>query len=403
MRISGEQFRREAEEGRHHRQSLIAWWDQERVAQARFLIVGAGALGNEVLKNLALLGAHRLLVFDLDRIETSNLNRSVLFRAGDAGLPKADVAARALRDLDPECITVGRHANLLHTAGLGLFLWADLVISCVDNREARIFVNQACAATGRRWVDGAIESFSGIVRVFDPAHGACYECTMNETDRKLVAERRSCAMLAREVAALGHVPATVTSAAQIGALQTQEAIKLLHDQPALIGEGLHTDGLWNETSRVAYPRREDCPGHEYFGPVTALGLSTSGATLGDLLARAESELGEGATLDFSRDLVIALQCPECGDQQPGGAVLGALTEREANCPACGTHRVIDIAASASRGGPVDLDLTPAALGLPAFDIILARRGLEQQRAWLFDGDAAAALGPLADSFEMEVE
>jgi adenylyltransferase/sulfurtransferase len=403
VRISGEQFRREADEGRHHRQSLIGWWDQERVAQARILVVGAGALGNEVLKNLALLGARRLLIFDLDRIETSNLNRSVLFRTSDEGAPKATVAARALKDLDPECVAVGRDANLLHAAGLGLFHWADLVIGCVDNREARIFVNAACAATGRAWVDGAIESFQGIVRVFDPAHGPCYECTMNETDRKLVAERRSCAMLAREVAALGHVPATVTSAAQIGALQTQEAIKLLHGQPALVGEGLHTDGMWNEASRVAYPRREDCPGHENLGPITPLGIGTSGATLGELLSRAEAELGAGAVLDFSRDLVIALRCPECGDEQPGGAVLGALTEREAACPACGTHRIVDVAASASRGGPVDLALTPAALGLPPFDIVVARRGLEQRRAWLFDGDAESALGPLADSFVREVD
>ena len=201
----------------------------------------------------------------------------------------------------------------------------------------------------------------------------------------------------------GHVPATVTSAAQIGALQTQEAIKLLHDQPALVGEGLHTDGLWNEPSRVAYPRRDDCPGHENLGPVTPLGIGTSGATLNELLTRAESELGPGAVLDFSRDLVIALRCPECGDEQAGGAVLGALGERDAACPSCGAHRVVDVAASATRTGPVDLDQTPAALGLPPFDIVVARQGMAERRAWLFDGDAEAALGPLADSFVKEVD
>ncbi len=72
-------------EGRYHRQSLIAWWDQDLVGNAKILVVGAGALGNEVLKSLALLGVGHVVVYDMDRIEESNLNRSVLFRTGDEG------------------------------------------------------------------------------------------------------------------------------------------------------------------------------------------------------------------------------------------------------------------------------------------------------------------------------
>ena len=65
---------------RYSRFRLIAWWDQEKLARSRFLVVGAGALGNEVLKNLALLGVGYIHVVDFDRIEESNLTRSVLFR-----------------------------------------------------------------------------------------------------------------------------------------------------------------------------------------------------------------------------------------------------------------------------------------------------------------------------------
>ena len=77
MQVTGEDFRTD---GRFHRQTLIEWWDQERVAAARFLVIGAGAIGNEVLKNLALLGAGRVLVYDMDKVERSNLSRAVLFR-----------------------------------------------------------------------------------------------------------------------------------------------------------------------------------------------------------------------------------------------------------------------------------------------------------------------------------
>ena len=102
---------------RYHRQGLIAWWDQETVARARVLVVGAGALGNEILKTLALVGIGRVLVYDMDRVETSNLNRSVLYRAEDEGRPKAEVAAERMRDLNPDVRVVGRSENAVHRAG----------------------------------------------------------------------------------------------------------------------------------------------------------------------------------------------------------------------------------------------------------------------------------------------
>src|SRR6185295_2736964 len=89
----------DANEDRFSRFRLISWWDQLRLQRARVLVIGAGALGNEIIKNLALLGVGRVFIADLDRIETSNLSRSVLFRAADCGQGKARVAAERARDL----------------------------------------------------------------------------------------------------------------------------------------------------------------------------------------------------------------------------------------------------------------------------------------------------------------
>src|SRR3954453_15418035 len=75
---------------RYSRLRLISWWRQDRLAAAKGLVVGAGALGNEVLKNLALVGAGTVFVIDFDDVEPSNLSRSVLFRAEDGGRPKAE-------------------------------------------------------------------------------------------------------------------------------------------------------------------------------------------------------------------------------------------------------------------------------------------------------------------------
>jgi len=398
VRITADALVDEARGDRYHRQTLIAWWDQKRVARTRILVVGAGALGNEILKLLALIGSGYTLVFDPDRIERSNLSRSILFRQRDEGSTKADVAVRQMREINPDVHAEAIAENVLARAGLGVFLWADVVIGAVDNREARVFINSACARTGKVWVDGAIEGLSGIVRVFAPATGACYECTMSSIDRKLLAERRSCALLARDAVARGHVPTSAVTASIIGGMEVEEAIKVVHDQPTLVGQGLHLDGLYSDVSRVSYPRRPDCPGHEHLGPIVGLGLTSAAVTLDALLTRAEAALGAGAAIDLSRDVITALTCPACGASEPGRAVLGAVRESQAACPVCGTHRVVEITSSITRDGGLDLTQTLADLGLPPFDIVVARQGMDRQEAWLFDGDAPAVLGSLAGSY-----
>src|ERR1043165_1855054 len=139
------------------RPRLISWWEQDRLAAARVLVIGAGALGNEILKLLALRGVGHLMIFDMDRIEVSNLSRTVLFKETDAGALKAEVAAERVSELNPQTIAVGRAQNIMQELRFGVFLRADVVICGLANREAHMFVNTSCARTKRTWIDGAIE------------------------------------------------------------------------------------------------------------------------------------------------------------------------------------------------------------------------------------------------------
>src|SRR5947207_239337 len=98
LRIAPESLAEPAQ-SRFERFKLIGWWDQSRLSRARVVVVGAGALGNEIVKNLALLGVGNLLIADMDRIENSNLSRAVLYRESDNGTFKASAAARAAKEI----------------------------------------------------------------------------------------------------------------------------------------------------------------------------------------------------------------------------------------------------------------------------------------------------------------
>ena len=128
----------ELEEDRYSRLRLIPWWDQERLHRARVMVVGAGALGNEILKDLALLGVGHIFVVDMDRIENSNLSRSILYRAGDEGRLKAEVAAARLQEINPDVRAQPFSGNIIFGVGLGVFRAMDLVICGLDSREARV-------------------------------------------------------------------------------------------------------------------------------------------------------------------------------------------------------------------------------------------------------------------------
>src|SRR2546423_8789434 len=119
LRIAPESLAEPAE-NRFERFKLIGWWDQSRLRRARVVVVGAGALGNEIVKNLALLGVGNLFVADMDRIENSNLSRSVLYRAADNGAPKATTAARAAHDIYPDIKVQHFNGNVVHDLGLGV-------------------------------------------------------------------------------------------------------------------------------------------------------------------------------------------------------------------------------------------------------------------------------------------
>jgi adenylyltransferase/sulfurtransferase len=385
------------EDTRFARLEKIVWWDQARLSLARVLVLGAGAIGNEVIKNLALLGIGQLVIADMDQIELSNLSRSVLFRERDEGAAKAERAAQAAREIYPAIETRAVVGNVLAGLVLGYFRWADAVIGALDNREARVFANSACARVGRPWFDGGIEVLHGVVRGFAPPQTACYECTMSEVDWTLLNKRRSCSLLARRAIANDGTPTTPTTASVIGAMQVQELVKHLHGRRALLGSGFVFDGEGHSSYRVEYPMSPDCPWHEPPAAIESCPQFNSDTPLKLLWREAERKLNGLDALDLSRELVERAECATCGHRQPVFAPAEYVLEDQLLCPRCRTECAPVFLHSLPVGSPL-LEKTPRQLGLPVWDIVWARRGtqslgLEISRDDPWQADASPPTNP----------
>jgi adenylyltransferase/sulfurtransferase len=363
------------QEGRFARLEAIEWWDQALLARSKVLVIGAGALGNEVIKNLALLGVGQVVVADMDRVELSNLSRSVLFREADEGQPKAECAARAARGIFDGMRVRPIVGNILADLGLGWFRWADVVIGALDNREARVFVNSACARVGRPWFDGGIEVLHGVARGFAPPRTACYECTMSQVDWDLLNKRRSCSLLARRALAQRGTPTTPTTASVIGAMQVQEVIKHLHGLGALLGRGFVFDGAEHSSYRVNYPINPECPWHEPPAPVESLPQFDSNTRLETLWQEGARWLGGLDALDLARELVERLECPKCGRKENVLQPAEKVREDQLRCPACQAECAPVFVHSLTVGSEL-LGKTAREIGLPAWDILWARRGTQ---------------------------
>jgi adenylyltransferase/sulfurtransferase len=384
------------DDSRFSRFRLIGWWDQEKIRQARVLVIGAGALGNEILKNLALLGFTNIIVVDLDSIAASNLSRSILYRAADVGKRKADVAAQATREIFPEAQVHAITANVVHGLGLGIFGWADFVLAGLDNREARLWINRACWKMNRPWIDGAIEGINGVARAFLPGTPPCYECTLGETDWAILNKRMSCNLLTLEADTEGKVATTPTISSIIAGLQVQEAVKLLHGLPVLAGKGFIFEGLNHTSYRVEYTENPDCMSHYTFSDVVRLPQTSAELTLESLLALARRDLGsQEVSVEFSRDIVHKLACQNCRAEEELFAAVGTVPYARGKCPACGQMRTV-VTAHSYSGSESYGQRTLTTLGLPLFDVVTARSS-EREIAYLVAGDAASVLGPLSES------
>ncbi len=321
------------EEGKYDRQERITWWDQAALSKSRVLVVGAGALGNEIVKNLALVGVGHISIVDMDIIEHTNLARCVFFRSGDEGKHKSEALAAAAKAMNPDVETIAYSVSV-QKLGNAFFEEFDLVVAGLDNREARIWLGASLRRLGITWIDGAIEGLMGKVQSFVP-DGPCYACSMTEQEWKIMAHRRSCSLLGVEEILGGHTPTNATTSSIIAGMESQEAIKYLvgrRDLAAIENKVFRLIGEQMATFFSIVDIDENCPYHdEMVTPQKSVPMPIKLADLWKTL-----ELDEADYLSFYDDFVLIEPCLKC-ESLP---ILGYadLMKKKGTCTSCGDQR-----------------------------------------------------------------
>ncbi|XZO01319.1 MAG: HesA/MoeB/ThiF family protein [Microcoleus sp.] len=324
---------------KYDRLKRIPNWSQEKLAQAKVAVFGCGALGNEVLKNLALLGVGNIWVVDYDTIEKHNLTRSVLFRESDIGRYKAEVVAERVKELNPDSQVHPILGKLEFAFGRGLLREMDVAFGCLDSVNARREINKRCYFAGIPWIDGGINHQFGNVALFDPRvpETACYRCQMDKSAWARLNERYSCGFL-NDRYEEPKLATTIMTSSVIAAYQVEVAVQLL-----LFGESNLKPGqkIFLPVSNpigfqtVKFSLTPECPDHAAISQNRETSAFPVKFERTPKQVAQELDLLDDWKLELPFDFVSKFTCAKCGYIETVRKPVKEIKQGETKCPQCG--------------------------------------------------------------------
>jgi adenylyltransferase/sulfurtransferase len=236
---------------RYSRQIMLPQVDiagQQKLLDAKILIVGAGGLGSPAAMYLAAAGVGQITIYDDDQVDLTNLQRQIAHCTSDIGLDKVISTLNTLENINPEIRVVAKKARLQNELLLNEVRAADVVLDCSDNFSTRFAINHACVNEKTALVSGAAIRFEGQISVFTPGQNdsPCYNCLYQSEGEEL----QNCAR--------NGVIAPITGI--VGSIQALEAMKLIMQiGNNLAGRLLLLDGLSMEWQTLRLKKNPACP------------------------------------------------------------------------------------------------------------------------------------------------
>ncbi len=218
---------------------------QERLLNARALVVGLGGLGSPAAMYLAASGIGTMVLSDYDRVETSNLQRQIIHHESDIGEPKATSAKRCLQDINAACEVTALDWELDEAELTSEIRAADVVLDCSDNFATRFQLNRIAFTENTPLVTGAAIRLEGQIMTSLAGGGPCYQCVY------------PAGLENQETCAMEGVLAPVVGV--VGSLQAVQAVRVLTGhQEELRGLLLLFDAASMEWQRIRVPARKGC-------------------------------------------------------------------------------------------------------------------------------------------------
>jgi len=236
---------------RYSRQIMLPQIDiagQQKLLNAKLLIIGAGGLGSPAAMYLAAAGVGQLTIYDDDQVDLTNLQRQIAHSTADIGLDKVISTLDTLKKINPEVNVLAHKDRLQGDRLIKEVAAADVVLDCSDNFATRFAINRACVEQQTPLVSGAAIRFEGQISVFTPGYhdSPCYNCLYPSDGEEL----QNCAR--------NGVIAPITGI--IGSLQALEAMKLIMGiGENLTGRLLLVDGLSLECNTLRLKKNPACP------------------------------------------------------------------------------------------------------------------------------------------------
>lgn len=323
----------------HARQELMIPPETSALIKSvKILVIGVGAGGNEVLKNLLLMGFGNFTIIDFDIVEDSNLSRTTLFRKEDIGKSKSILAAERLKELalhDNPNIK-GLHGNFMTDFGKGLFMEHDIVISCVDTQRCRAFINDWCVRTKTPFFEMGFERYNVNISFFAPTGQMQQEdgkiidclpssdghfprflgdfpvCLREEIGFGNFEERRnSCSGFKIHDINLAKIPTIQVSASMAGTLIAIELVKFLSGIDSIRNKMLFFSGNSYETLAVGYKRDSRCSIHEEDRDIDVLQINGD-LTVAELLSAIHDKYNSEVILNLKDSFILSGECHICG-------------------------------------------------------------------------------------------
>jgi sulfur-carrier protein adenylyltransferase/sulfurtransferase len=239
---------------RYQRQIILKEFGQtgqQKLLQAKVLVIGAGGLGCPVLQYLAAAGVGTIGIVDDDTVSLTNLHRQVLYSVNDIGLPKANRADAVLSGLNPDINIIPFNDRLTVENALALFRSFDIIVDGTDNFSTRYMINDACVLSGKPLIYGAISQFEGQVTIFNSLQGS-NDKPVNYRDLFPQPPKEDEVLNCAEAGVLGVLPGI------IGTMMANETIKLITGMgEPLINRLLTYNALSNQVYELNLASREE--------------------------------------------------------------------------------------------------------------------------------------------------